>query len=82
VDLPNGWGGHLEVFVMDLFSGWGCVASHHLSNMWYVVILDIDILIILNYYYYYSCFLNIQSLCDQHTIKIELLILRFEFWSF
>jgi hypothetical protein len=46
VALPNGWGGHLEVFVMDLFSGWVCVASHHLSNTPYVVILDIDILII------------------------------------
>lgn len=75
VDLPNGWGGHLEVFVMDLFSVWGCVASHHLSNMQYVMILDIDIFIILKYYYYYSCFLNIH-------IKIQLLILRFEFWSF
>ncbi len=46
VDLPNGWGGHLEVFVMDLFSGWGCVANLHLSNTQYVVILDTDILII------------------------------------
>ncbi len=71
VDLPNGWGGHLEVFVMDLFSGCNCVASHHLSNTPYVVILDIDVLIILNYYYYYSCFLNIQSIYNHCVVNIK-----------
>jgi hypothetical protein len=64
--------GHLKVFVMDLFSGCGCVASHHLSNTRYVVILDIDVLVILNYYYYYySCFLNIQAIYNHCVVNIQ-----------